>query len=198
MDAMTARVWDAAVPYLDVRDNDVHTLYAHSLATTLLAEHPEADARVVETAILLHDIGWSRVPPAEVLSAIAPGGGRPDLVLLHEREGAAMARAVLESLEAPPELVERVVQIIDGHDSRTEALSLEDALVKDADKLWRLTPHGVRTVQGWFGLPADETLALIEGRVHEHLFTDAGRRIARALAALARVDVSDRLAALAG
>ena len=66
MDATMERVWEAAVPHLAVRDNDVHTLYAHALATALLAEHPEADARVVETAILgtrsRWRTRWSRTP----------------------------------------------------------------------------------------------------------------------------------------
>ena len=34
-------------------------------------------------------------------------------------------------------VVEEVVAIIDGHDSRRHALSRNDELVKDADKLWR-------------------------------------------------------------
>jgi len=37
----------------------------------------------------------------------------------------------------------QVVAIIDGHDTRPEARSLEDMLVRDADKLWRFTPAGV-------------------------------------------------------
>ena len=32
-----------------------------------------------------------------------------------------------------------------------EALSLEDAIVKDADKLWRFTESGVRVAHGWVG-----------------------------------------------
>ena len=76
----------------------------------------------------------------------------------------------------------------DGHDSRREALSLDDALMKDADKLWRLTPHGVDTVMDWFGLDRDQAHRLIASRVHDHLLTDAGRVMARALGAVASVD----------
>jgi len=82
------------------------------------------------------------------------------------------------------------VGIVDGHDSRLEALSLNDALVKDADKLWRLTPHGVDTVMDWFGLSREQAHRLIGSRVHDHLFTDAARAIARGLAAVAWVDAS--------
>ena len=44
-----------------------------------------------------------------------------------------------------------MIEIIDGHDTRKHALSLEDALMKDADKLWRFSRHGVATIGGWFG-----------------------------------------------
>ena len=54
-----------------------------------------------------------------------------------------------------------ILGIIDGHDSRREATSIEDAIVKDADKVWRLTPRGIDTVMDWFGL--DRGQALLAG-----------------------------------
>jgi HD superfamily phosphodiesterase len=189
-------IWRQAVEHLRVRSNDGHTIYAYGLAHALVDLHPEADPEVVLPAILLHDTGWSCAPPDEVLDAIAPGGGRPDLVLLHEREGARIAREVLTSVGHDPGRIEAIVAIVDGHDSRTHALSLDDALVKDADKLWRLTPHGVDTVMDWFGLDRAQAHRLIGSRVHEHLFTDAARTMARALAAVAWVDSSPQRVAL--
>lgn len=62
-------------------------------------------------------------------------------------------------------IIDRAVAIIDGHDSRREALSLEDAVVKDADKLWRVTPHGLGTVQGCFDLDHAESLRITGTRV---------------------------------
>lgn len=191
-----AAVWAAAEPYLRVRDNDGHTIYAYGLAAALLDLHPAADPDVVLPAILLHDTGWSQAPPEQVLDAIAPGGGRPDLVLLHEKEGARIAREVLQGLGHHPVRTEAVVAIVDGHDSRREALSLEDAIVKDADKLWRLTPHGVDTVMVWFGLTREQAHRLIASRVHDRLCTDAGRAMARALGAVARIDATEQRLAL--
>ncbi|MFC7766327.1 hypothetical protein [Leucobacter soli] len=79
-------VWERAKPFLHVRDNDAHTLYAYGLARALCAANPDADAGVVLPAILLHDTGWSQVPEALVLTAISPSGGDPELVRRHERE----------------------------------------------------------------------------------------------------------------
>lgn len=183
-------VWRLAAPHLGVRNNDSHTLYAYGLARALLAQTPEADPTIVRPAILLHDTGWSTVPEAQVLEAIAPGGGRPDLVRQHEVEGARIARGILEELGRDPHRIERVVAIIDGHDSRLHALSIEDEIVKDADKLWRVTPHGIRTVCGWFDLTPDEALRITAARVQDALFTDAGRTMAAALIAIGSIDAA--------
>lgn len=189
-------IWERAKPYLQVRDNDGHTIYAYGLGRALLDLTPGADPDVVLPAILLHDTGWSRVPEPEILEAIAPGGGRPDLVLRHEKEGARIARNVLDEVAWDAGLTERIVAIIDGHDSRREAISLDDALMKDADKLWRLTPHGVDTVMNWFGLARDEAHRLIASRVHDHLVTEAGRTLALGLAAVVSIDSSPQRTAL--
>ncbi|GGC78197.1 hypothetical protein GCM10011512_00910 [Tersicoccus solisilvae] len=181
------RIWERAAVHLAVRSNDAHTLYAVGLAQAFLAAYPEADADVVLPAIMLHDVGWSAVPPDEVLAAIAPGGGRPDLVLLHEREGARLAAGILADVGWDEDRSDRILAIIDGHDSRREALSLEDAIVKDADKTWRLSPHGLDTVMDWFGLDRAAALRLCASRVHDHLFTDAARHVARAFSALESV-----------
>lgn len=182
------RIWAAAKAYLDVRNNDVHSLYAYGIARQLLTLVPEADPDVVLPAILLHDTGWSQVPRDLVLSAIAPGGGRPDLVRTHEIEGARIAAEILEGVGCEPGLIRQITAIIDGHDSRRDALSATDAVVKDADKIWRLTPHGITTVMGWFGLSHEQAHRLCGYRVHDHLFTDAGRVMAAGFAAVASID----------
>lgn len=187
LDSGLVAVWELAAPLLRVRDNDAHTLYALGLAHALLESHPEADAAIVLPAIMLHDVGWSEVPPEEVLEAIAPGGGRPDLVLLHEKEGARLAADVLAQTGYDASKVPEILAIIDGHDSRRTALSIEDAIVKDSDKVWRLSPHGVDTVMDWFGLDRDQALRLCSQRVHGQLFTQEAKAMARSLSALESV-----------
>ncbi|MFE3291020.1 HD domain-containing protein [Rhodococcus sp. NPDC059234] len=189
-------VWDRAAAHLHVRDNDVHTVYSFGIAAALVGLVDGARAEVVLPAILLHDTGWSRVPEDQVLEAIAPQPRHPELIRVHEIEGARIARAVLEDLGRDPAVVDEVVDIVDGHDSRIEAISPSDAVVKDADKLWRLTPHGLATVQRWFGLGPDQALRLVGARTHEHLHTEPARAMARALAAIASIDLSPQRRAL--
>jgi HD superfamily phosphodiesterase len=182
-------IWNRARAHLQVRNNDTHTLYAYGIARALVDLGPGADEAVVLPAILLHDTGWSTVPDHEILEAIAPGGGRPDLVRQHEIEGARIATEVLTDLGHPTEVIDRIVAIIDGHDSRHEALSIDDACVKDADKLWRVTPHGIEIVCGWFGLSRDESLRITSARVQDSLFTDEARAMGLALASITSIDL---------
>lgn len=141
-------IWDRALPCLDVRDNDAHSLYAFALAAALLHVLPGARADVVLPAVLLHDTGWKPVDPADILPAIAgrAGPAGQETIRRHESEGAAIAARILADVGYPARDTERIVTIIDGHDTRRDALDLDDAVVKGADKLWRLTPHGLRTV----------------------------------------------------
>ncbi|GAB91557.1 HD domain-containing protein [Gordonia rhizosphera] len=189
-------IWRRAKKYLAVRDNDVHTLYAYGIGHALVSQQPDADPDVVLPAILLHDTGWSQVPEDDVLSAIAPGAGRKDLVLQHEREGARIAQSILDEVGWDADRTSEIVAIVDGHDSRREAVSLNDALMKDADKIWRLTPHGVDTVMNWFGLTREEAHRLIASRVHDHLLSDTGRAFARLLAAIVSIDTDPERVAL--
>lgn len=189
-------IWERAARFLDVRSNDSHTVYAYGLARALVDLHPDADPEIVLPAILLHDTGWSQVPPGDVLEAIEPGAGRHDVVITHEKEGARIATEVLTDLSFEQHRIDEIVTIIDGHDTRLTALSLNDALVKDADKLWRLTPHGVETVMNWFGLDREQAHRLIGYRVHEHLFTEAARVMARGLAAIVSIDCAPERRAL--
>lgn len=181
MDPRHDAIWRRAEPLLGVRSNDVHTLYCYRFARALCLLHPAADAEVVIPAILLHDIGWSTVPPDKILQAFGPHTRYPELKRQHEVEGARLAREILTAVGHPPAHTEMVVRIIDGHDTRADALSLEDGLVKDADKLWRYTPFGLETVRGWFGHTIDQQLDLLDDWCRTRFFGEAARHMATGL-----------------
>lgn len=176
-------VWLAARPWLDVRSNDEHTLISYRLGQALLKLHPEADGSIVLPAILLHDVGWKMFPEEKLAAAVGPAPKYPELQREHEIEGVRIAREALERLAIPRIGIERIIEIIEGHDTRKHALSPEDALMKDADKLWRFTPHGVATIGGWFSSAPKDTLAMLEDFVLPSFLTEAGRAMAEALLA---------------
>jgi HD domain len=173
-------VWAAARPYMRARKNDVHIPLAYDYAQRLLEHHPVADREVVLLAVLLHDIGWAVVDQEAIYrEGFGPGMMESAVRVAHEKEGARLAREILTELGYEAVLIDRVAAIIDGHDTRPDALSPEDELVKDADALWRFSVAGIAVACDWFGFTpaeyADHTEPQIEGR----LFTQAAREIAR-------------------
>lgn len=183
LDEGLERVWRHAVPYLGVRDNLRHTRYCCHFARTLLALHPEARAEVVMPAIVLHDVGWSTVPEDTLMLAFGPRARHPELLRQHEAEGARIASDILSLCGYPADLITAVTAIVDGHDTHEGARSIEDAIVRDADKLWRYTPFGLETVRGWFGHSAEEQIALLAEWQGRRFFTAAGRTMAAGLLA---------------
>lgn len=185
-------VWRAARPWLDVRSNDTHTLISYGIARALLPLVAGADEDVVLPAVLLHDVGWKVFPEDKLAGAVGPNPIYPELVRGHEIEGARIAREALAAIADPRHDVEAIVAIIDGHDTRKHALSPSDAVMKDADKLWRFTGHGVAAIGSWFGTPAKETTAMLKDFVVPSLLTPQARTMAAALVAetwsLARVE----------
>lgn len=171
-------LWEEAKPYLDVRNNDEHTIIAYALARMLLAEIPEADESVVLPAILLHDVGWKKIPPDLLLLAIGRRPTRLDLVRDHELHGVEIAREILERHRPEGVDIDAVCAIIDGHDTEKTAKDINDAVVKDADKGWRSTPHGMRTIAGWYEVPLSEIVLMLEERSNPMMLTPQGRALA--------------------
>ena len=196
--ALTSRdaaIWELAKDFLKTRDNDAHCLYAYGIANALLSQIPEAQENIVLPAILIHDIGWSTVDERENLEAISPDrdGSRHHLVIQHEKEGAKIAKRILTEVGLPKTDIEEICAIIDGHDTRAEPISINDAVVKDADKIWRVTPHGRSVVNDWFGLNDEQSLRLCAYRAYNELFTDAGRAMSRVLVSIASIDMTPQI-----
>ena len=178
-----APAWAAARPYMRARKNDVHVPISFWYAQRLLERHPEADADVVLLAVMFHDAGWAVIDEERIYAeGFSVGDQEVDLAsdvrILHEKEGARLASEALGDLGEPPALVEEIAAIIDGHDSRRHALSRNDELVKDADKLWRCSVAGVGVGCDWFSLTPAQYAARQERQMPESLFTDAALEMA--------------------
>lgn len=181
MNPIVERVYTLAEPFWQTRSGEVHMPEAFRFAQRLLEVHPEADAMIVLPAILLHDIGYARVPEETHHQGLAdaPRGWQPDITRLHEIEGAKMARELLTGLAFDPHRLERICEIIDGHDSRAQALSIEDAIIKDADKLWRFGVAGVRICRGWMNMEFAAFTDYVESKIEAWFFTARGAALAR-------------------
>ena len=141
MKAIFEKIEALAKPYLDTRMNDLHTEISAGFARALI-EKEGGSEDIILPAILLHDVGWKRVPEEFHLKAFGPKADAPEWQRVHEEEGAVIAREILLQVAYDKEKIRKILGIIDGHDSRKAALSLNDRIVKDADKLWRYSKEG--------------------------------------------------------
>jgi HD superfamily phosphodiesterase len=176
-----ARIYELAEPYWQARSNEIHVPGSYALAQELVAAHPQADPDIVLPAILLHDIGYMVVPEDDHLKGLAGAvkGWEPEITRRHEIAGAALAADILAEVGWDSERSALVADIVDGHDSRPEAVSLEDRLVKDADKLWRYTESAVRICHQWMELTPERYMNWVESEIDRWLFTEAACDLAR-------------------
>jgi HD superfamily phosphodiesterase len=170
-------VWQKALPFLDTRQNQVHTEIALSLARQLLAAEG-GDPAIVIPAVMLHDVGWKLVPESLQMTAFGPGATDPGLNRRHEVEGARIAGDILRQSGYPEKQTAQIVAIIDGHDSRREAISHNDRIVKDADRLWRYTRTGFHIDIARFGETHAEGIERLRANLAAWLFTDTARKLA--------------------
>lgn len=174
-------IWSAVVPETRARANDIHLPIALAYAERLCAAYPEADSTLVRVSILLHDTGWGRVDESRILSEGFSGDWRTTAIRFeHEKQGCEIAREVLPPLGYDDAFVDDVVAIIDGHDTRKEAKSLEDALVRDADRLWRFDHAGIGLASGWFTLDPATYCDRLAAEIVPELLTEAGIAMATA------------------
>lgn len=135
------RIFRKAEPLLQTRLNDLHAKIGAQLVVELL-RLDGGDPSIAVPAVILHDVGWSEIPEDLQRTAFGPGSTDAALNRRHEIEGVRLAGRILEDVEYPAELMAPILRIIDGHDSQRGAETIEEAIVKDADKMWRVTQLG--------------------------------------------------------
>ena len=135
------RIYEKARPLLQTRLNDFHTRVATQIVIELL-RCDGGDPRVAVPAIILHDVGWTEIPEELQRTAFGPGSTNAELNREHEVAGVRLAREILRSVEYPADLTDEILRIVDRHDSHPESTTLEEAIVKDADKMYRVTKLG--------------------------------------------------------
>jgi len=179
-------IHEMAKPYLDTRYNDIHISLSYDFAQRLLKSYLQADEGIVLPAILLHDVGWKMVPEEEQSGAFGPEVKNHDAQRLHEIEGVRIAGDILNKLNYPKDEIHEILDIINGHDTRLEALSFNDKLVKDADKLWRFTTTGVDIDHVRFGIERIPYMIYLEDCIKDWFFTPAAKKMASEALAIAR------------
>lgn len=179
MNTLYDRIYKKAEPYWATRKNHLHVPSSYDFARRLLSFYPSADEDIVLPALLLHDVGWKMVPEEKQRDAFGPEVKDQKTRRFHETEGVRIAREILASLAYDKEKTIEILSIIDGHDTREEPLSLNDQLVKDADKLWRFTPYCVKIAHRHFGFELEEYINWLGKRIEEWFWTPEAKAMAR-------------------
>ena len=172
------KIFERAKPFLRTRKNVIHTKIALQYALKLLKEET-GDDKIVIPGILLHDVGWKMVPEPLQLTAFGPNASNPELVRMHELEGAKIARNILEQLHYSPKKVKEICDIVRGHDSRKRPISRNDLLVKDSDKLFRYSRKGISLYSDIFQITEKTYIRYLEGKIDQWFFLPTSRKLAR-------------------
>jgi hypothetical protein len=176
LDVIELAILGLAKPYLQTRDNERHTLNAIEFALKLLKTY-NAERSIVIPAMILHDVGWSRVSREIISRACRPHPDK-ELVRIHEEEGVKIAAGILKDTGYDIAMSAAIVEIINGHDTRDIAVSTNDKIVKDSDKLTRCAKSF------WFWtselpMTPEELADSIEGLIEEWFFLDESKTMAR-------------------
>ena len=172
------RIWDLARPYLNTRKNDIHTEISTDLAQLLLSQEG-GDEDIVIPAIILHDVGWKKVPEDIQVKAFGPTATMPEWNRVHEVEGARIAGDILRKVDYHEDKILEIQEIIKGHDSRKDPISKNDSIVKDADKLWRYSKIAVQINQNRFGLTVERGIERLRRNLEPWFLTESGKRMAK-------------------
>jgi HD superfamily phosphodiesterase len=119
------------------------------------------------------------VPEELQLKAFGPGANDLTINRIHEVEGARKAREILEQVGYDPKLIDEICEIILGHDSREKPLSLNDAIVKDSDKLWRFSADALQVDPKRFKIPPVVHAQWLGQQIDRWFITETAKKIAR-------------------
>lgn len=175
-------VWLAAEPFMRTRMNDIHLPLTLLYAELILDHHPEANELVTRVAAMLHDVGWSRVDEEKILTEGFRSDNfmTSDIRVQHEKYGCDIAREILPECGFDEAFITKVTDIIDGHDTRPESKSIEDSIVRDADRLWRFHSVGLGFSAEWFAKTPQQIRQKLESDIMPEMITPEGRAMAEA------------------
>ncbi len=197
-----------ALPYMSARTTSVHTALSVAQLTPLLRATSEpVDANIVYLAVILHDIGWSKVNHEGIVASLSYSGVELSQSSQipkrqHGLYGEAMALDLLEAYDFGDKPLSsadalKITDAIRQHDhdapweaGRHGAISLETYLVCDADRSWSYTHENFWQDTIRKNVEPEIYIKKIGDAIDGYFFTDQGRHHARTLLAVRETEVS--------
>ncbi len=138
-------LWEKSFAFQHARGDGRHAENVIYFTAKLLEHGKEAEAQVALPAAIIHDIGWYWMTPEEHRDGL-PYGTPPEILKKtkkkHEELGVKNGRRLLQESGYTQEEIKRIIEIVDGHDTRAECLSPSDGIMRDADRLTRFSRDG--------------------------------------------------------
>ena len=155
---LIARIWREAEPFQNARGflDGRHGLFVAAIAEELCEVLSEANRMIVLPAAIMHDIGYARCTNEELIAVRDIRRGKMTPLgevakVNHMKYGAEMAREILRGINYDKKYTEEIARIISRHDLLDECQSLEESIVRDADKVWRYSTFALRDSDGVVG-----------------------------------------------
>ena len=134
------KIWDKAKPLLaegrhwDLWHTEISIEYMQQI---LKGEKKDQLSSILIPAIILHDVGWSEIGEEKNIS-----WGKAEMRTKHMKEGARLARKILNEIGYDPEKVEVISYLVAGHDNAylgIEPKTELEKLLRDADACYILS-----------------------------------------------------------
>lgn len=194
------------LPYLHARTTDVHITQCLPFVRELIHATPQpTDERIIHTAFILHDSGWSQMTEAEIADSLGVKG----LVLTgasvspkekHARVGRDIAERVLSEFDFEPPLTDaqknEIYQAVLYHDKPWELAAGGDIpinvkIVCDVDHLWSFTHENFWQDTLRKGVAPTEYVDNLGKDLDGYFTTEQGRAKARELLNVRRAEVKE-------
>jgi len=128
----------------DLRDDNGHAEIVTFFAKKL-CEIFKANEEVVIPTAILHDIGYFGMDKnliSEMMAKKLSEEQEKKIKMDHMERGAKFAKQILCEINYEPKLIKKIVFIIQRHDLNDACDSVEEKIVRDADKLARFSKVG--------------------------------------------------------
>ena len=176
------QIWELALPYQDTREDTGHAETSLKYARRLLALE-KGNADVIIPAIILHDIGYSQLPEErrmQIFDRDARDEERRGVQYEHQVESVKLAIKILREVDYPANLTDEILEIISQHDTRKGFISINEGIVRDADKLWRTSKQGFTVAEERAKKQAAQRFKRIEEGLNkeDYFATETARQMA--------------------
>lgn len=137
-------ILDKALPYYQRgRFGDVEHIKWLVETVPKYVDESEADFDILMPLVILHDIGYCKVDHTDPINL--------DIRRAHMREGAKIAKEILQEVHYPKENAKEIVRLVAKHDNWAFGESFEDEPVlqifSNFDFLWMLSEKGFDIVR---------------------------------------------------